>query len=365
MFTYEKIMKNVLKLIVLVVVTFTVVYFIKMDKNVDTDINGGKLKESKVTLNLNEKIKKDNVIFNPTFQFLWDDLKNSTREGKIILNDDSDYLNFLNTNIIDKNIIDDKYYIAMSGYEKDNIINKIKQKLTYKFDNYKGVSNTLKGPKDLILYSYLKRNIKFNNTFEKLTFPIEFESQDKITRVKGFGINKYEDEEQNKIANQVSILDYKNMEDFIIKLNPLNKEDEIIMAKIPKEETLLKTINKVEKRIEENTSSKMKLGETLAIPNIQFDIQTDYKSLIDKKILNRGFEYNFIVNATTNTDLKIESNGLIIKKKTNNFLLKNSYKKRWFIFDKPFLVYIKRKGSNTPYIAMWMDNSELLKKYYN
>jgi len=33
------------------------------------------------------------------------------------------------------------------------------------------------------------------------------------------------------------------------------------------------------------------------------------------------------------------------------------------VFDKPFLVLLKRVGAKTPYLALWVDNSELLVPY--
>ncbi len=31
-----------------------------------------------------------------------------------------------------------------------------------------------------------------------------------------------------------------------------------------------------------------------------------------------------------------------------------------FVFDRPFLVYMKKRGAEMPYFVMWVDNAELL-----
>ena len=31
--------------------------------------------------------------------------------------------------------------------------------------------------------------------------------------------------------------------------------------------------------------------------------------------------------------------------------------------DKPFLIYLKKRGATLPYLVMWIDNSELLTKW--
>jgi len=33
------------------------------------------------------------------------------------------------------------------------------------------------------------------------------------------------------------------------------------------------------------------------------------------------------------------------------------------IFDKPFLVVLRREGAKAPYFALWVDNAELLVPY--
>jgi hypothetical protein len=34
----------------------------------------------------------------------------------------------------------------------------------------------------------------------------------------------------------------------------------------------------------------------------------------------------------------------------------------YYLFDKPFLVYMKKRGAEHPFFVMWVDNAELLDK---
>ncbi len=36
---------------------------------------------------------------------------------------------------------------------------------------------------------------------------------------------------------------------------------------------------------------------------------------------------------------------------------------RRFEFNRPFLLYIKKRGADYPFFVMWMDNAELLQKW--
>jgi hypothetical protein len=34
----------------------------------------------------------------------------------------------------------------------------------------------------------------------------------------------------------------------------------------------------------------------------------------------------------------------------------------YYVFDRPFLIYLKKRGATRPYFAMWVDNAELLRR---
>ncbi len=38
---------------------------------------------------------------------------------------------------------------------------------------------------------------------------------------------------------------------------------------------------------------------------------------------------------------------------------------RHYIFNRPFLLYMKKRDAKTPYFVMWVENAELLKKWKN
>lgn len=358
-------MKHYSKILSVALVFFLFSISFQAKSAINKDLKKGELNKTVVTPFLNKNIKKDeNLIYNPAFKVSWNKLKNNTKEKTIRLSTSNSYADKLNNSNIEEKALNKNYYINMYGYKKDNIVNAVREALDFNLDIKEPVIDTLVSPQDMLVYSCFKRNIKFNNEFENIPNAIEFENNGKITRVSGFGIAEYRDEEQRKIAEQVQVLSYDGMDDFIIKLQPQDLKEEIIIAKIKPEDTLEKTMEKAEEKIKRGEKSSLKFGETLAIPNFDIDIETDYKQIEKQKFINKGFENTYIGKATENTKFKMVQKGLIVTSKFSEIILKKKAKKRWFVCDKPFLVYIKIKGSKKPYFAVWVNNPEVLIKYF-
>jgi hypothetical protein len=54
---------------------------------------------------------------------------------------------------------------------------------------------------------------------------------------------------------------------------------------------------------------------------------------------------------------RLDETGAVLKSET---LLAASLTQRNLVFDKPFLIYMKRGNAKAPYFALWVGNAELL-----
>lgn len=60
---------------------------------------------------------------------------------------------------------------------------------------------------------------------------------------------------------------------------------------------------------------------------------------------------------------RLDEYGAILKSQAAGVVkcaVKQRKKPRQFVFDKPFLILLERKGAGQPYFALWVDNAELL-----
>ncbi|SMC15980.1 hypothetical protein SAMN02745134_00002 [Clostridium acidisoli DSM 12555] len=208
-------------------------------KNFNTEVGKQNLNNTIIIPYMNSQIVTgNNLVYCSTFQLAWNELKDNIIKGNIIIDGNPAGVNFLNEGLSTKNDISEKYYLAMAGYNKDDIIGKINRNLKEKFGgSAPKVTEKLVYPEDILAYSYLNVDLQFMYKFNELNQPINF----KNTKVKAFGIKKYNYSDA-KIGNQVNILYYKNDSDFIINLKTQNSKDEIILANINPQNTLLDTI---------------------------------------------------------------------------------------------------------------------------
>lgn len=362
---------SVLFVFCLIVLLIGGIVFAKDDS--PKQVNSASLKATAFTAALNAKITQDkNLIFCSTFQLAWDSLKNSIIKNKVQLSGNPPLAQELNKSLIPQKDISPESYLAMAGYKKDGIIGKINKSLKSKFGNEAPSlkESELARPDDVLAYAFLYKNLKFKKEFEGLTDPITFNDGKNNVKVKSFGIKKFEhNDKYAELAKQVSIVYYKNNNDFVIKLNSASTKDEIMLAKIAPQATLSGTIDAVNKLLSLNNTKDKDVslhgGDTLQIPKLDFDILHNYKDLEGKNVLNKGFEGYFIAKAMQSVRFRLNEKGALLKSEAKIIMTKGAFmgeEHKNLIFDKPFLLCLKEKGAKYPYLAIWVNNAELLVK---
>ncbi|MBM7556158.1 hypothetical protein [Halanaerobacter jeridensis] len=214
----------------------------------------------------------------------------------------------------------------------------------------------------ILAYSYLSKKIKFKRQFDVFDRPLQFQKNKSKKNVKSFGIKRSLDQEEDNLKRQVDILDYKNNDNFILKLKTNAGVDEIILAKIEPKENLLQTIDYVRQRIKQNKNNTPNLqkNEVLQIPTMKFNLEHSYFDLIGDVVLNDG---RVVTKAIQNVDFRLNETGATVRFKAKIKISKGIFRnKRSFIFDKPFLMYVKEQGAKYPYLAAWIANTEFLVK---
>lgn len=322
--------------------------------------DAGSLQRTTVTSYLQQKITTGkNLIYCSTFQLAWNVLWDDLIKTPIKLSGTPEIQEMLNKRLTGKEDISEDAYIAMVGFNRDGIVQKIDDALLKKFNNKQGCGIKLSNPSDFLAYAYLFKNLEFENKFEDLNSnPISF--NDGI-KVQTFGIKKYSYE----IAKQVKILHYNNDDDFVLQLESKSKNDDIILAKIEPKETLLSTVDYVFEQIKNKKPISLEKGDILKIPKFDFDIFKKYSELINRDFLNKNFEEYFISDAFQGIKFKLDEKGVVLESYAGIRGVKSvSYSPgtKRLIFDKPFLFCLKEKTGKYPYFVMWVDNAELMLK---
>ena len=370
-------------------------------------VRSDELKQTVITAHLEAALPPDtNVLYCASFQIAWNQLCDDVIRAPVQLKGHPAIGEALNKRMLDTDAIAEECYLAMAGFGRDGIVARVIQGLQEKFGHGPGLPLHPIEPEDILAYAYLEKSLPFDTWFEVINEPLRFSGG---VPVQSFGVQTRYD-----AADQVFILDYQGPDDFILALGPsanasvgldrtldeqqygrqvdasllnslLNRlriTDEFVLAKVPPRATLLATLDGVMARPSEMARSllaKWLKGElrrlhpdvglsahaedVLQIPMVNLNVLHRYSELIGQHLLNSGFTDYFVAEALQGVKFKLDERGAELRSEAKIELTFGAAPEpRRFIFDGPFLLYLKEPQARYPYLALWIANSELLAK---
>ncbi len=286
-----------------------------------------------------------NLLYSCSFQLVWNEFYKAENSAS-----GSGLVKSLNRKMVTKDIISDESYLTaiIKDSNEMTILNKT---LRTKFGTNSPAEVKENSFSGIMFYSYLFKSLQFKKDFNEILGGIYFGEgiSSNKKRIKTFGIQGYRKEKHAGLEKQVKIYDYKNREDFILILNSKSEKDIIVLANISPEKTLIETINAAENRLRNSTPELLKHADNLYIPEINIDSEHYYKEL----------ETGNISKAYQRTKFSLNKRGAEVKSEAR-IIYKDGGHERSFVFNKPFLIYLKEKGKNYPYFALWVNNTDMM-----
>lgn len=316
------------------------------------------LKNTIVTPHLEQEIVVGlNVLWCNTFQLAWNEFCDLTG-GPVQMESAPSIVPILNGRAVSKEDLDENSYVALAGLASEGIYEKIQKELEKKFKGQANPELLDSTPKmTWVTYAYLFKELPFQWAFTRFHERLIFGNY----YVDSFGINQLTNiqKDEVKMASQVTILDYNNEDDFVIELKTQVKEDRLILAKVSPEKTLRDIISVVEKRIEKAVPTQMDEMSDLFVPVLDFDILHEYSELYSHPIhtIDKKLDGTEITVALQSTRFRLDERGAILKSES---IFAAGLAPRNLVFDKPFLILLKRYDAQNPYFALWIGNTELL-----
>jgi hypothetical protein len=220
----------------------------------------------------------------------------------------------------------------------------------------------------------IKANVLFNKTLpfttvmHRWTEPIRFGD----SSIAVFGVD-YADQE---VSEQLSILYFKNEDQFILRIQPKDSTSEIILCKginnhsslgkLQQEADSLIRIGQEESGMASNSSLySINKDDRIGIPVIRFNLATRYDSLLEQAFI-AGTKSFTIKEAYQRTALILEEHGAVAESEalmaadSAGATVPELIKPKTLLFNKPFFLMIRKKNSTAPYFMMWLENAELL-----
>lgn len=333
-------------------------------------VDSTKLSQTIVTGHMEALISEGkNVLYCSSFQLAWNELKQYFGTREIKLTEEPPLVRFLNKSLSTSEDICEKNCLAVAGPLTREFLDDLNYALRRKFgDEAPFVTVEGMGQEWFIAYGFIFKDLEFTKHFESLREPVYFESSKGTTGVKAFGIKQFVEENSHhmKMAEQVTIFEYKDDSHFIVRLQPDSKQDEIVLAKVSPGKTLLQTIETVMATVTGDKDS-LDQGDTMQIPTFNFDITHSYAETLGKHVIREENHYGPIEAALQGIRFKLNEKGARLRSfgmviGSNGGETEHDNLPRKFIFDRPFLIYLKEKGAKYPYFALWVDNPELLVK---
>lgn len=217
-----------------------------------------------------------------------------------------------------------------------------------------------------------KKSLPFEIKLNTYTGKLTFDGQ----KTASFGVKG---NDENELLRLVRIVYYKDDNNFIVKLLPKDKMHEIIlfkteqsfhsMADMATEISKLTEIGNRERKDKKiNWRYHWNYEDELIIPKFNFNIETDYSNL-EGTHFNAGNQIFTIEKAWQRTAFILDESGAEIESEAEIEMATEAVeeeteepKPKKMIFDKEFLILLKRKDSDHPYFGLWTSNTELMIK---
>ena len=318
---------------------------------------------------------KTNTIYCATFELAWNELK-KFHQGKVLLKDGPDYLEDLNKSTLSKDELPKDSCVVAAGKVSDGIVDKIDQELKKKLKtSLEDLQYTPGANARLIAFAYLQRNLPFRRKFTRFRKKsIQFQGGEKTTKVTCFGCTK---KTADRYTDEVKIRHYKNTDDFILQLRTRRKGETIVLAKMARPKSMKEAVYKVYQQLNKKLPSSIEVkvdgkkryyptslsdSDTLLIPVMKFDVRSDFTGLLGKQILNPVGNLIQIGRASQWVQFSLDEKGAKLKSSAEIELEEGGPRPRKFIFDKPFLICLWKKGEPYPYFAAWVNNPDVMLK---
>lgn len=335
--------------------------------------DSGNLKSTAILPTLDSPIQSGkNNIWCSSFQMAWNEMKDNVIREPVLVADAQDVCMRLNSAKQGKADLLPESYYAAAGKVSDGIIEKIQKDMSVRFPS-KDIPQF--NPNDeLIAYAYLQIYMKFTKPFFQNGGPLTFTaSSGKQTPIKSFWIGDASSSQREELCQQIEVLYCKTENnittEFALDLCKQTDPYQLVVAITSIGETLESTYNRLQAEIKtfKNHENYDELAyfhfeDILYVPDIFWKIEHSFSELIGKSVMNISASGMPIAAANQMIYFRLDRSGVTLKSEAmlQNACAPHRPRPRHFVFDKPFLLYLKKRDAEQPFFVMWVDNAELL-----
>jgi hypothetical protein len=310
-----------------------------------------------------------NVIWCSSFQLAWNEVRDKVIGAPLQVIGAEEVAARLNAAMHSSSDLDPKSFYVAGGWTKDGVIDKIEKDMAAKFPSHVVPDlHPLAG--GILAYSFLTANVPFRYPFRQVDSGLIFrDSRGARTAVEAFGLSETDESSYLKIREQVAVLYCRRSDkpnrwefsEYVLDLCRHSRPYEVVVAVVESKGSLAQTLEYVRSQMHEfksrgHSDGTQALGrnDIVKVPEMIWRIDHRFSDLIGKTVANVNMP---IVEARQTTVFRLDRRGAVLKSEAR-LAVKSAPEE--FVFDRPFLVYMQKRGAAQPFFVMWVDNAELL-----
>jgi hypothetical protein len=320
------------------------------------------------------------VLWCASFQLAWNQLKQDVIREPVRIDGAeivADRLNRAEQSLDD--IAPESVY-AVAGFNRDGIVGRIKVETSARFP---GAPLPELGEKEddvITAFAHLTAGVKYVQPF--LLNPKEFiftDARGRKTSVASFGILGPDRYVLDELRKQIRVLYATYAGDqaleYAIDLSVNSQPNQIVLALIKPSQTLAETLAglrsrmaKFEAALEMNPDFKdeeLRSPETVTVPAMHWRLSHHFRELEGPKrlVLNDCCKERWMGAAYQEIEFCLDANGATVASSGRAAVPACGPGPRpltSFKFDRPFLIYLKKRDAKHPFFVMWVNDAELL-----
>jgi len=316
--------------------------------------------------------KAKNAIWCAAFQLAWNRMAEDVIKAAIMVKGAEELSERLHANRENLGTPLAEAYYADAGAVAEGAVERIQRTMGARFPDAP-VPQFVAVPWDgLVAYAYLRANVRFEVPFFENDAALPFRnSRGDETPVTSFGVRRRDEYAYYRLREQVEVLYSLRGEggatpvEFAIDPARQSTPYQLVLAVVPPGETLAATLSALEEKMSQSRArgSAEHLGpnDVLLIPNMAWRIMHHFRELEgeDKHLLNPGFEHYWVQEASEVIQFNLDRSGAELAAEGRVIFAPVP---RHFVFDRPFLLYMRQRAGGRPFFVMWVENVELLVK---
>ena len=337
------------------------------------------LKQTQIAATLDTPLQKGkNVIWCASFLSAWKALQTELAAEPIELAGGDKLVDLLNdARDLRPDIPADCLYTAV-GWNDKGIIKKIRTDLKHGFPESQPPDFPDIEKNSFVAYSYLAANIKFSRPYFQNREPLVFtDDLGHKTNINSFGIRPEDEYAYFELRAQSRVLFRKGGPrdsdlEFAIDLCASSSPSQVVVARIPRQKSLAAALARVKKGMAESEERKRndpdlaaileRVGpnDVLLVPDLFWRVSHRFTNLERRTFKNTKLLGQRLDHAQQDILFRLDRSGAELRAEAKLYCKPVPTR---FVLDRPFLIYMKKRGAQSPYFLMWVDNAELLHKW--